>query len=267
MLSTRRMFKVVEPLIMLYFLFPHVTISLSTFVRTLWVVGRVSTQWKEYILKRNANDGFYPGVICMSLINSSSSVFDAGCGCGHLLAALVCNHHEGPLFGIDADLLNIYIAKRYICPEASYVYYNLEQRLPLVSGSLDTIYVVDAFHYIRDQERLASQLIDAISAHGTLIISNLLVKSGVHVYKNTHPHSLREYAAMFACVATSMYSESFATVGLLKKISKQVKKNDLDFVTLVATKIFHPRDTISMRPDKIQTLLLNATQLGRSSLS
>jgi ubiquinone/menaquinone biosynthesis C-methylase UbiE/uncharacterized protein YbaR (Trm112 family) len=91
-------------------------------------------------------------------------LLDLACGCGHITRSLVQQAKGQPVFGLDRFFLGLYVAKRWVAPQAQYVCCDADTSLPFSGVTFAAAICADAFHYfpnkticIRELERLTRE--------------------------------------------------------------------------------------------------------------
>jgi SAM-dependent methyltransferase len=94
-----------------------------------------------------------------SLIRQPTSpLLDLACGCGHITRSLLARAHGQPVIGVDNAFLGLYIAKRWIAPEAEYVCCIVDTSLPFADGTFSVAFCSDAFHYLANKASIMREL-------------------------------------------------------------------------------------------------------------
>lgn len=197
----------------------------STFIRILAFLHIFDNQWAIYLIKRFEERIFFPTAISTSFVKQNSTILDAGCGVGHLLYLLKDKSHTMGLYGVDCRLLNLYIAKRYFCRDANYMYCDLNHPLPFDNSLFDYIFVSDALHYVANQQSLANELLRINTSSGAIILSHL--HNVLHFYNmGEYPNSPSGYISLFKPYEGHIYNEEQSQTGVLQYIPNTNRKRD-----------------------------------------
>ena len=118
---------------------------------------------RDYFAFRFSNGRYLVGLsFAASLANQpDKAVLDFACGCGHQTAGLVQQAGGRPVVGVDQSFFGLYVAKRWIAPQAEYVCCAGHTCLPFPDGAFSAVFCSDAFQYflskatsIRELKRL-----------------------------------------------------------------------------------------------------------------
>ncbi len=93
-------------------------------------------------------------------------VLDLACGIGH--SSFLIRHLFPQLFVVaaDYDFVNLYLAKRFVADEASFVCLDAEVPLPFADHFFDAVFCLDALHYIRSKMALIKELDRTLQREG-----------------------------------------------------------------------------------------------------
>ncbi len=98
-------------------------------------------------------------------------VLDLSCGCGHITRNLVYRAKDSQVIGIDRFFLGLYIAKKWIAPEAEYVCCPSDTALPFPDGLFSAIMCSDAFHYFINKAAAVNELKRLIQNEGHILLA------------------------------------------------------------------------------------------------
>jgi hypothetical protein len=106
--------------------------------------------------------------------------------------------------GIDFSFPLLYLARRFVAPDASYVCADASARLPFRDGAFEAAVCSDTFIYLPDRARTASELLRV--SRGPLLLSHLADPSfrGRGAFEPLKPE---QYLAMFARRAPRLYAD------------------------------------------------------------
>ena len=85
-------------------------------------------------------------------------ILDLACGYGHMLHYLTNCAARHAAIGLDQNFHQLWVAKHYVAPEASYVCADAEQPLPFKDGTLAASVCTDAFHFFTDKARCIAEM-------------------------------------------------------------------------------------------------------------
>src|SRR3989441_11585461 len=77
-----------------------------------------------------------------------------------------------PLFCLDLNFTNLFIAHKYICPRAFCMQLDASKPLPFSSGTLDGVFSTDALHYLPDKALAAREIHRCLTSGGWAILSH-----------------------------------------------------------------------------------------------
>lgn len=130
-------------------------------------MGRVG----DYFLHRWSDPTFLSGLALLQQHwPGERPVVEVACGAGHFLREL---HARGvqDLLGVDVVWAKLWLAQRFVCPEARYVCADLTQ--PLAPASTST-YVLchDALYFLRDKPAAVAGLRALAGPDGTVVVGH-----------------------------------------------------------------------------------------------
>ena len=216
-------------------------LSLKNFIKFFISIRIYEKKWGNYLLNRFESKSFRPAVISSSLVKKSSKVLDLGSGAGHLLYILKKNTKEENITAVETSLPGIYLAKKYFCPHANFIYADLENPLPFKNGNFDSIFVNDAFHYISNKSGLVIEIVRILNKKGFVslnVLHNAKFKNDF-VDPLHFPDTPSGYASYFAGLKYSVFSEKNSLEGKLKYTGKkkaEKKLRELRTFTLILSK-------------------------------
>lgn len=97
-------------------------------------------------------------------------LLDLGCGAGHLLYALSRRTSKVMAVGLDLHYSLLYLAKRYIAPDALLVCADASKRLPFVDRAFEASVCADTFKYLADRTVAARELLRV--TRGPVVLSH-----------------------------------------------------------------------------------------------
>lgn len=127
----------------------------ATFMDLAAALGR--TRDLDYFRYRFSDLSYITtAALCTPL--TKGPVLDLGCGAGHMIRALFKRLPRTLLVGIDLNFALLYLAKRFVAPEALFLCADASARLPLRDGCIESSLSADTFRYLPDWRRAAQEL-------------------------------------------------------------------------------------------------------------
>ncbi|MEK7188412.1 MAG: class I SAM-dependent methyltransferase [Patescibacteria group bacterium] len=196
--------------------------SFPFFIRLFIFLGVYEKGWGFYQLGREKDRSFLPAKHFSRLVKKNSKILDAGCASGAFLSTVGKRANARNIAAIDTSLPGLYLAKKYFSPRANFIYLDLNDKLPFKDSHFDYVFSNDAFHYVKQQKRLAGELRRIISNQGTLVLTNLHNKYYSKEFKgqSDYPQTPEAYISLFGQKGTILFSE----YPLMKISTNQAKK-------------------------------------------
>ena len=216
-------------------------LSFKNFMKAFIAIGIYEKKWGSYLLNRFESKSFLPAVIASSLVKKGSRVLDLASGAGHLLYILRTKTKEEEITAVETSLPGIYLAKKYFCPHANFIYADLENPLPFKNENFDSIFVNDAFHYISNKSGLGTEIVRTLKEEGFVslnVLHNAKFKNSF-VDPIHFPDTPSGYAFHFPGLKYSVFSEKNSTGEKLKYIERKKangKLRELRTFTLILSK-------------------------------
>ena len=85
-------------------------------------------------------------------------VLDLACGAGHASFLMALLHPGLSVISADQDFVSLYLAKRFLAPEAIHVCWDVEAPSPFPEDYFDAVFCLDAFHYFKSKRAVVSEL-------------------------------------------------------------------------------------------------------------
>jgi len=167
-------------------------------------------------------------------------LLDMACGAGHLTHFLSYGRDAGPVVGVDRDFFRLFLAKKYISPQAQFACIATEPVLPFANGLFEAILCSDAFHVIPSKAELLAEFRRTMSARGSIFLarvgnSELEPNEGYEV-------DVKSYAGLFADMPCAMVAEEELKSRYLTGMGPDLSRGTGDtalrhakWLTLVAT--------------------------------
>ncbi len=204
-------------------------LSFNSFIKLFSSIGIYEKSWANYLLTRDQQSSFLAAKITNSIIEKNSVILDAGCGAGHLLNELKEKTKEEKIFAIESSLPGIYLAKKYFCKAANYIYLDMNYPLPFRSSFFDYIVSSDVLHLISNKKLVGKEWQRILKKNGVITLNNLHNKYFARRFKDPidYPESPSGYGSYFSNLNYWVFSETDAGKGLVKHIPKKMaeKKN------------------------------------------
>ena len=170
----------------------------------------------SYLFQRYANPSFVASVPLMSLLSSVAAprvdgarpvVLDLGCGVGHSTAMMQSLFPMMTYVAAEPDFVNLHLLRRYFVPDAVCVCIDAELPLPFDAGSVDAVFCLDVFHYIRSKWALLRELDRVVSDDGVWMFPHLHNAEAVNPSPGI-PLDAVNYLRVFASIEAVMFDEA-----------------------------------------------------------
>ena len=100
-------------------------------------------------------------------------LLDVACGAGHLTHFLAYERDDGPVVGVDRDFFRLYLAKRYIAPQAQFACVSADNHLPLADDVFEATLCSDAFHIMQDKAAMLNEFRRVMTDQGSLFLARV----------------------------------------------------------------------------------------------
>ncbi len=101
------------------------------------------------------------------------------------------------MIGIDHNFFVLFVAKRWVAPQAEYVNCSADEDLPFRSGAFRAAFSSDAFHYLHDKQRCTRELKRVMQPPGYIMLVAMRNRF-VPVAHAGEPLTPEGYAELFA---------------------------------------------------------------------
>ncbi len=156
-------------------------------------------------------------------------LLDLGCGAGHGIHAMFRRVPRSLVVGVDANFTLLYLAKRYVAPDALVICADAAARLPFRDGVFEAALSADTFQYLPDGAATARELLRV--TRGAILLS--------HFYRPAAPAGFDARSALkvFADRSPRLHDEDAILEAFFARreldLSRPAPEQD-DVVTLTA---------------------------------
>lgn len=100
-------------------------------------------------------------------------ILDIGCGAGHASFLISTYVHPEELICADRSFRNLYLARKYFARKAQFICLDASYPLPFKDSIFDSIFMLDAFHYVQARASLAREMERTLLPQGLLLLLHL----------------------------------------------------------------------------------------------
>lgn len=119
----------------------------------------VNRELYPYFLLRFGQPRYLASLALTSLLRSADKpVLDLACGFGHLMYHLAVRPDPVRTVGVDRNFFQLWVARRWIAPDAEYVCADAAKPLPFTDSAFSAALCTDAFHLFTDQPGALAEL-------------------------------------------------------------------------------------------------------------
>lgn len=90
--------------------------------------------------------------------NAPMRVMDLACGAGHCSFLMRLLFPALSVVSVDHDFVSLYLAKRFLAPDATHVCLDAEVPSPFADDYFDGVFCLDAFHYLHSKKAIVAEL-------------------------------------------------------------------------------------------------------------
>jgi SAM-dependent methyltransferase len=148
--------------------------------------------YADYLIQRYANPSFFVALGALSVLEELESVkvpvavsagqaatprsprvLDMACGTAHTCFLMQVLFPDIAVVAADHDFINLYLARRFMAPGATYMCIDGEAPLPFADDSFDAVFCLDAIHYIRSKKALGIEMTRVLTPDGICLLPHL----------------------------------------------------------------------------------------------
>lgn len=148
----------------------------ATTLREAVAVLRPSS-YGSYLVHRYANNSFLAALplllLAKELRSEAPVVLDVNCGVGHASFILRSVFPELSVIATDHDFVNLYMARRYMVPDGTFVCMDTEAALPFADGCFEAAVCMDGLHYVRGKQAFLRELARTIRQDGIWLFPHM----------------------------------------------------------------------------------------------
>ena len=176
-------------------------LSLRQFLFVMLLSGGIKPRWFLYLTARAS-----PSInSAAKLATASRKVVDLGCGPGHFLQKVKNDRYN---VGVDFNLLNLYLAKKYLSPRSGFVYADLNRPLPINKKVFDIAIVNDTLHYVRAQKLLGQEISGILKPKALIFLGHVHNSLAISPGSSEYPLTLNKCRELFKGFAMTTYQEA-----------------------------------------------------------
>ncbi|HEY5539011.1 MAG TPA: class I SAM-dependent methyltransferase, partial [Thermoplasmata archaeon] len=110
----------------------------------------------------------------MPLVGARDGVtLELGCGAGHASYLLGSHSDARELICTDHSFWALYLARKYMAPEASFIQLDSNFPLPFRNNTIDCIFGLDALHYVEAKKTISEEMKRVLRPKGLLLLLHL----------------------------------------------------------------------------------------------
>jgi SAM-dependent methyltransferase len=171
----------------------------------------------DYLVNRYANPNFLAAIGPLMLLEHAgvereerigpARVLDLACGAGHASFLMQLLHPKLAVIAADQDFVSLYLAKRFLAPDAVHVCWDVEAPSPFPSGYFDAVFCLDAFHYFKAKTAVVSELRRVATADALWLFPHLHNRLQHNLVAGT-PLSPEKYLECFGFADARLFDEA-----------------------------------------------------------
>jgi len=160
----------------------------------------------HYFINRPSDPTFVVAEAITSAVPEGGEILDVCCGAGHV-TRLLARRAPISITALDEGFAGLWLAKRYIAPEAAFVCARADRPLPFATDAFDAVVCSDALHDTEEPRVLAREILRVLREPGTAFVIHLHNPAFEHPYPGRSPMAPEGYAAIFEGGAPRMFDE------------------------------------------------------------
>ena len=136
-------------------------------------LGKKASESDIYLKHRFSGETLWSVYPFIPLLKNRERILDIGCGTGH--ASFIISNYAKPKeqVCVDYGFRNLYLAKKYFVENAEFICIDANYPLPFKNNTFDTIFMLDAFHYVYSRALLAREMERLLLPQGLLLLLHL----------------------------------------------------------------------------------------------
>ena len=162
-----------------------------------------------YFAHRWSDPTFLSGLALMEAHREPGSVFELACGAGHFLREF--GRFEPDVNGGDIVFAKLWLARRYVAPNARLVCFDAASAWPFADRAFHTVFCHDAFYFLPEKPFVAAEMQRV--AHGPVLVGHAH-NAQVDNLSAGSPMDPAGYAALFGSPA--LYNDQELTAALVE---------------------------------------------------
>ncbi len=130
--------------------------------------------YQVYLKHRFSSETLWPVYPFIPLLKENKErILDLGCGRGH--ASFIISTYVKPegLVCADHTFKSLYLTKKYFATNAQFICLDANYPLPFKDDCFDSVFMLDALHYIKTRAQLANELKRVLYPQGLILLLHL----------------------------------------------------------------------------------------------
>jgi uncharacterized protein YbaR (Trm112 family)/SAM-dependent methyltransferase len=192
-------------------------------------------------------------------------VLDLACGQGHLIHFLTREYNACMAIGVDRNLFQLILARKYIAPKGQFICAEADMRLPFRKDTFGGIICADAFHYFPPKVSCIRNLKEIVREDGTIILNRV---GNQYVSPNEGMElTPTGYLKLFSSMSARMIGENSLLDSYLDKRKPNLSQaedithfRDQKWLTVIASdnkEVFRDYGQYNEWPHRVGRLFLN----------
>lgn len=161
--------------------------------------------WKNWQTYRFSMPTFQAVYVLSHLARGCRTVLDFGSGLGHAAFLISRLAPDARVICADYSFTALYLAKRFLVPDADCICLDGDYPLPFGDGDLDCVFSTDTLQYIESRLGLAKEFQRILSPDGRIVLPHLHNRLGPGRYDRAL--TARGYSGLFAGMPHRLYPE------------------------------------------------------------